>query len=574
MRRAPFALALLGLVVAGASATPDDLSGCALITHYVPELQYSEDPGTLCQDYFMYAITSPEELITRIDTGGTLQLANWFILAAFPEDDKEWCGAQFGFDEFETGYSGIFEFFFSGPCFPPMGGLEIPSAGWPGPMEGTAFVVTGQPWTGNFVPVYFFGGYAYGYGDPGVMALIPDPSIAVPFGGLGNCLPVPMKYDAHLGGMGVDMDGIHVWPTHPERVCCIGEECQIITFELCMDAGGVWYEDLTSCEPNPCIIYGACCVGGNCSITNQSTCEQTGGEWIGEGTTCNPNPCPAVCCEAGFCSITLEDECSAAGGDWYPDLTSCDPNPCPAVCCIDSNCSIQLEGDCLAMGGTWHPDLTSCDPNPCIALGACCMDGNCWVMGQAGCEQGGGEWLGEGTVCDPNPCPAVCCVAGDCSIQLENICSAMGGTWHPDLTSCDPNPCPAYGACCVGGNCSFTSQSICEQGGGEWLGEGTVCDPNPCFAVCCVGSDCSIQLEDNCLAMGGLWHPDLTSCEPNPCAVLGVCCIGPDCSITTQWVCEQAGGDWFPEWTTCDPNPCVPTATPATSWGRIKALYR
>ena len=110
-----------------------------------------------------------------------------------------------------------------------------------------------------------------------------------------------------------------------------------------------------------------------------------------------------------------------------------------------------------------------------------------------------------------------------------------GGVWYEDLTSCEPNPCIIYGACCIDGNCSITSQAACEQGGGEWLGEGTVCEPNPCPAVCCEGCVCHIMLEEECLQSGWEWHPD---------------------------------------WTTCTPNPCGPTATPATSWGTIKALYR
>ncbi len=333
MKTMPFALALLGLVVGGASATPDWLAGCAFITHNVPELQYTENPGTLCQDYSTYAISSAEEQINSIYTGGFAAIANWFILVAFVEDDKEWCSAQFGFDEFEMGHDGIFTFSFWGPCFPPTGGFEIPSACWPQPLEGTALVVTGDPWTGNYVPLYYFGGYAYGYGDPGIMQLIPDPTVVNPFGGLGNCLPVPGMYDAMLGGMGVDMPGTYVEPVYVPQpgVCCFGEDCvNMFTQWDCEDQGGVWMAGPPDCgPPNPCLILGACCVGGNCVITTQSVCEQGGGEWLGEGTVCEPNPCPAVCCEGCACHIMLEQECLQSGWDWYPDWTTCTPNPCP-----------------------------------------------------------------------------------------------------------------------------------------------------------------------------------------------------------------------------------------------------
>ncbi len=336
MKRVLLTLALLAFIVGGASATPDDLCGCALITHQVPQLQYTVGDGiNLCPEYAAYAISSAEEQINRIDTG-SVACINWFILAAFMEDDKEWCGCQFGFDTFQDG---LVTFDFSDACYPPTGGLEIPSAGWPGPLEGTALVVTGDPWTGNYVPIYSFGGYAYGssYGfSPEIVQVIPDPSVANPFGGLGNCLAVPIKYDAHLGGLGVNMDGTYVEPTPCDiyAACCygpLGEDCDVTTLDECDALGGVWHEEWPDCgPPNPCLVYGACCVGGNCAITTQSVCEQGGGEWLGEGTVCDPNPCPAVCCVGQECYITLEDECAGMGGDWYPDWITCTPNPCPS----------------------------------------------------------------------------------------------------------------------------------------------------------------------------------------------------------------------------------------------------
>jgi hypothetical protein len=333
MKRVLFALALVGLV-AGAGADENDLSGCALITHYVPEMTYSEDPGVMCSEYLsMYAIGSAPEQVNRIDVA-TYVLANWFIIAAHTED-KTWCGAQFGFDNYPAS---IFGLGFWGPCYPATGGLEIPSVTppWPGPGAGTALVVTGDAWVGNYLPQYYFGGYAYGYGGMGVMQLIPDPTVANPFGGLGNCLSPPVKYDAHLGGMGINTDGTYVEPTfvEPEAVCChdgmggVGEICEIVTQAVCNSLGGEWYEMLTSCTPNPCLILGACCNGGYCTEVDETTCLAGGGTWLGPGTTCVPNPCEAVCCVGCDCYIVLEEDCAAMGGVWHPEWTTCTPNPC------------------------------------------------------------------------------------------------------------------------------------------------------------------------------------------------------------------------------------------------------
>jgi hypothetical protein len=236
-----------------ANADPTDLDGCALIAHHVPGFVLSENA---CDDYYLPEndpLTCCEDQINRIDTEAYAE-AHWFVIAAFDED-KEWCGAQFGFSD----HGDIFVFVAAecGACFPPGGGIEIPSPGWPGPNEGNAFVTLGTPWIGNFIPIYHFYGFAYGYGAPGVVQLTPDPTVAgYPFAGLGNCTDPPIKYDAHLGGLGVNMDGIYVcgeMAYSDPSVCCHGVHCWIVYAQWdCEEHGGEWHPEWHHCDPNPC----------------------------------------------------------------------------------------------------------------------------------------------------------------------------------------------------------------------------------------------------------------------------------------------------------------------------------
>ncbi len=276
-------------LTASVSADPTDLGGGVLIAHYVAELTLSETPPDPCLEYAPYAITYHSEQVNRVDTD-TYALADWFIIAAWTET-KQFCGVQFGFSGFDPG---IFAFSEFGACFPATGGLEIPSTGWPGPNEGIAFVVTGDAWEGNYLPVYWFIGYAYGYSGPDVIQLIPDPTVADPFGGMGNCASPPEKWDAALGGMGINTDGTYVEPTGViyDYVCCVDGDCIIVNSEdECMALGGEFMPDLDSCEPDPCLIEAVCCVLGDCIITTEEQCVAAGGEFHPEVGSCDPNPC-------------------------------------------------------------------------------------------------------------------------------------------------------------------------------------------------------------------------------------------------------------------------------------------
>ncbi len=328
MKKVLLGLALIGLT-AGANADPTDLCGGALIVHQIPDpIGTFIDP---CEDYEQYGITHHSEQNNAIYTT-SYSISLWWVIAAW-EEDKEFCGVQFGLSDYDPA---VFAYGDYNACFPATGGLEIPSPGWPGPNEGIAFVVTGDAWSGNYLPVYWFRGYAYGgsYAAPGVVQLIPDPTVAQPFGGTGNCVSPPEKWDALLGGLGINMGGTYVEPFTCEvtGACCVDIGCYIMTGEECEAQGGEYMGDGTDCEPDPCPVPWACCIFGECIEVLESQCEAAGGEFfLGEHCTAVTCRAYAVCCVGPHhhdCILAFEDECEAQGGLFFPDWDSCDPNLC------------------------------------------------------------------------------------------------------------------------------------------------------------------------------------------------------------------------------------------------------
>jgi hypothetical protein len=230
-----------------------------LIAHYPNSLEYSTSPpsGGWCNRYIeRYAIDSCEEQRNRIDTTHGVV---WFVLAAWGSE-KEWCGVEFGLHGFEEG---DFVFTQHGPCCP-SAPLEIPTSGWPGPSEGTAIVATSEPWRGDFVPVYYFVGYAY------EEARI-DIGVNPASNGLGtaNCANPPAGWvPAAVGAMGLFGPGVYACPGEvPQglqvlgaepplleggRVCCVGTGCTLTAGNICDFLSGVYHPEWTTCNPNPC----------------------------------------------------------------------------------------------------------------------------------------------------------------------------------------------------------------------------------------------------------------------------------------------------------------------------------
>jgi hypothetical protein len=199
MKRAWFALLLLCLAAGSAFSDSSNLEGGVFIAHHPPGLQYSEGENW-CARYFQnFAIDSCSEQNNRIDTQGDHSV--WFVLAAWSEE-KEWRGVEFGLAAYDSTICALTSW---GPCFPDGGGLEIPTGGWPGPNDGTTLTATGDPWSGNFLPVYYFVSYAYYAGE---IPLGVHPITG--FGGTANCETPPQAWSAaSFGSMGIFEDGVY-----------------------------------------------------------------------------------------------------------------------------------------------------------------------------------------------------------------------------------------------------------------------------------------------------------------------------------------------------------------------------
>ena len=444
MKRVLLALALVGLGVGAAYPQVDNLTGGVFIFHSPPGLVYT-DTEDYCATYAtQWAIRSCDQQNPRVDSE---DITVWYVLAAW-DSTKHFCGVEFGLGAYDPDICGFVD---NAQC--PASAQIIPYGAWPGPGTGVSMAAAGEPWDGNFIPVYFFAAYAYA---PGLVPLSVHPGTG--FGGFANCLTPPTSYPAYcFGAMGLFMPGVPCCPVYvPQHVCCVGEECYLVSEEECAGMGGEWHPEWYSCEGNPCqpTQPHVCCVGQDCYLVLETECAQMGGVFHPGWNSCEGNPCNTpppthVCCVGETCYVIREGQCTSMGGVFHADWDSCSPNPCrlPHVCCIGETCQLLLDTECAAAGGVFHPTWNSCTPNPCRLPHVCCVGGTCSLVLDTECAQLGGVFHPDWNSCTPNPCVLlhVCCVGCQgCCLVLETECAQMGGVWHPEWDSCDPQPCDIY----------------------------------------------------------------------------------------------------------------------------------
>jgi hypothetical protein len=86
----------------------------------------------------------------------------WFLIVAVHEPEElAFNTITFGVGAYDAGVCYVSVY---GPCFSNYGPLEIPTDDWPGNTSGTSVSWAPECLTGNIVPVYYFGIYAYGAG--------------------------------------------------------------------------------------------------------------------------------------------------------------------------------------------------------------------------------------------------------------------------------------------------------------------------------------------------------------------------------------------------------------------------
>jgi hypothetical protein len=203
--------ALLALGTGAAWGDPNNLENGVFLVHAPAAFQYTSDvpAGGWCaqgQGQGSLALDRCENQRTRVDSREPFL---WYVIAAWSEP-KEWQGFGFGLGTYDKS---IFAFTAYGPCYPETG-LALGTPKWPGPDEGVAVVTTADvaPWSGNFVPIYYFIGYAYG---PGTIPLSVEPRTQTA-GTVHAKEGDPVTYDAvALGALGLFQDGKRVCPPRP-----------------------------------------------------------------------------------------------------------------------------------------------------------------------------------------------------------------------------------------------------------------------------------------------------------------------------------------------------------------------
>jgi hypothetical protein len=274
----------LALLAGPAFAQPEiDLTHGVLIVHAPITACYSlGDWPPIC------TYSELQDCASQNNDNLALSSANrcWFVIAAFMQE-SQWCAVEFGIEYEETAPS-ITGYGF---CVP-SNGLEIPGIGWPAPDTGTSIATTDVPWTGNFLPVYWFTGYSY-YG-PGVFQLTDHPGT----------------------------------PSVVAFANCVSQEFPA----ECFGALGFGEPGSDCCPPTP--IPSACCLSdGTCILTDDADeCIAQGGNWF-PGLFCDQVECPAlaVCCVDHVCYFVDAQECAALGGVLHPEYTGCVGEPCEAL---------------------------------------------------------------------------------------------------------------------------------------------------------------------------------------------------------------------------------------------------
>ena len=331
--------------------------------------------------------------------------------------------------------------------------------------------------------------------------------------------------------------------------------------------------ELLTDEPcDPALPTGACCIGAGCSIQNSPDCIEAGGDFLGDGTSCDNNPCgggPSILIVDGGGSGNFTDIQTAidfaSNGDeiivypgnyrgvgfsaidtmgkaiWIhssegPETTFIEGQDARrGIICENGenpntiiegftirNCSaplydlfgdgnpgeLQLGGGILVRDSS--PAIVNCIFENNVAAGngygsgifTASIDGacnpsftDCLITGNSGLT-GGGAYVYAGSLN----------MVG-CTISQNTVTSVSGGGLFIDNASvtltdtdvCGNSPDQIYGSWTNGGG--TTIEDICPSTGG-----------------CCLGNDCTIETANDCDAFGGTYIGNSTNCDGNPCS--------------------------------------------------------
>lgn len=210
---------------------------------------------------------------------------------------------------------------------------------------------------------------------------------------------------------------------------------------------------------------GACCIDGVCSIASMADCIEGGGNFLGNGTTCDDVDCTqGACCHTdGTCTDGAPFLCSSPSV-YKGDGTTCAMGLCIGACRPQKGCP---EG-CFCVDGLTYDQCHDTYFNTCQDI-AWFLDSPC----------------SSHTCPSPSGLGACCNEFGDpgCTDETtEDDCLAFGGSsWHEgctceDLTCWDGCEIPAgAGGCIIDDVCSIAYSDVCAELGGTYLGDGIPC---------------------------------------------------------------------------------------------------
>ncbi|MEE2681824.1 MAG: S8 family serine peptidase [Planctomycetota bacterium] len=114
---------------------------------------------------------------------------------------------------------------------------------------------------------------------------------------------------------------------------------------------------------------GACCIDYGCSIRTQVECIQAGGTYFGDDSSCGQAECAppdptGACCLGNNCSLQTESDCTAQGGTYFGDDTGCvsglcDPPPPANLLLMSFRGNTSVPG----LGTVRNDDIVSYDPD-------------------------------------------------------------------------------------------------------------------------------------------------------------------------------------------------------------------
>lgn len=262
----------------------------------------------------------------------------------------------------------------------------------------------------------------------------------------------------------------------------------------CTDPEADNYDPDANIDDGSCTYSGACC-NFSCYIASEDDCVDSGGEYQGDGSTCDPDPCPGACClpTDNDCVSETAEDCASDGGFFQGVGSSCDDGcGCtdPAAC--NYNPLAAFSTDTCS-----YPPTADVGCDIAYASGSKCG----FVLDDRYYRKKIHEFsYSVSASCDPDSAGG----GGDFfeTVEYDSTCSTLSVTDRSGSGSCSSHasPTPTFGDCfssttLIPGSCGFgsfygfyNSDLFCSYTYSGSAGSGVIC-PNGCCCGCgCCGN--------------------------------------------------------------------------------------